>query len=90
MGSLFNLVRRYVSRERAVLLNSLIETWKLGGLDPEPYHRGVRGRIADHPINRLGELPPWRWAQLRRQPPSPLEQEPRQVSISFIGSRRPR
>ena len=47
--------------ERAAAIYSLIETAKLNGLDPEAYLRDVIGRIADHPINRIGELLPWNW-----------------------------
>jgi transposase len=30
-------------------------------LDPEIYLRDVLARIADHPINRIGDLIPWKW-----------------------------
>ncbi len=39
--------------------DTLIETAKLNGLDPDAYLREVIGRLADHPINRITELPPW-------------------------------
>ena len=45
--------------ERAAGILSLIETAKLNGLDPEAYLQSVLERIADHPINRVGELLPW-------------------------------
>lgn len=48
--------------ERAACLYSLLGTAKLNGLDPELYLRGVLGRIADHPINRVQELLPWNLA----------------------------
>jgi len=45
--------------ERAASIYSLIGTAKLNGLDPEAYLRDVLTRIADHPVNRIGDLLPW-------------------------------
>jgi len=52
--------------ERAAAIYSLIGTAKLNDVDPEAYLRYVLARIAEHPINRVDELTPWRVAdQLR-------------------------
>ena len=45
--------------ERAAAIYSLLGTAKLNGLDPESYLREVLTHIAEHPINRIGELLPW-------------------------------
>jgi transposase len=46
--------------ERAACIYSLIGTALLNALDPYLYMRYVLERIADHPINRIDELLPWR------------------------------
>ena len=46
--------------ERAAGIYSLIGSAKLNGLDPEAYLRYDLERIADHPINGIHELLPWR------------------------------
>jgi transposase len=47
--------------DRAAALYTLIQTAKLNRLDPEAWLRDVLTRIADHPINRIGDLLPWNW-----------------------------
>ena len=46
--------------ERAAAIYSLVGSAKLICLDPQAYLRHVIERIADHPINRIEELLPWR------------------------------
>lgn len=46
--------------ERAAAMYSLIGTCELSDIDPEAYLRYVLTHIADHPINRVDELLPWR------------------------------
>ena len=53
--------------ERAAALYTLIGTAKLNGCDPEAYLRRVLRQIADHSVNRVGELLPWTLAA----PPTP-------------------
>lgn len=45
----------------AAIIYTLIETAKLNNVDPEAWLTDVLARIADHKINRIGELLPWRF-----------------------------
>jgi len=44
---------------RAAIIYTLVGTAELNGWDPQAYLRVLFERLADHPINRLGELMPW-------------------------------
>lgn len=46
----------------AAIAYTLIETAKLNGVDPQAWLTDVLSRIADHKINRIDELLPWRYA----------------------------
>jgi transposase len=48
--------------ERAAAMYSLIGSCKINGIDPRAYLIYVLTHIADHPINRIDELLPWRAA----------------------------
>jgi hypothetical protein len=57
--------------ERAAAIYSLIGTAKLNGVDPEAWLCHVLAKIADHPVNRVGEFLPWHCAgQLVASSPS--------------------
>lgn len=45
--------------KRAAIIYTLIGTAELNGWEPQAYLRVLLERIADHPINRIGELAPW-------------------------------
>ena len=55
----------FVGSERggksAAVIYTLIETTKLNSVDPQAWLTDTLSRIADHKINRLGELLPWNY-----------------------------
>lgn len=50
----------------AAVLRSFVTSCELAKVDPFAWFHDVLGRIADHPIKRLSELLPHRWAQTLR------------------------
>ena len=48
--------------QSAAIAYTLIETAKLNGVDPQAWLTDVLSRVADHKINRIDELLPWRYA----------------------------
>ena len=50
---------------RAAVIFSLIETCKLNAIEPFAYLQDVFSRLPTHPANRIEELVPYRWKQLR-------------------------
>jgi transposase len=52
-----------VEKSRQHIAYALIETAKLNGVDPQAWLTDVLGPIADHKINRIDELLPWRYTQ---------------------------
>ena len=55
--------------QRAAFMFSLIATAKLNDVDPQAWLADVLTRIADIPQQRLHELLPWNWHDLRAQLP---------------------
>jgi hypothetical protein len=44
---------------------SLIVTAKMNDVDPQAWLADVLARIAEHPVQKLDELLPWNWQQLK-------------------------
>ena len=50
--------------QSAAIAYTLIETAKLNAVNPQAWLTDVLSRIADHKINRIDEILPWRSTQL--------------------------
>ena len=46
--------------QRAACLYSIIESCNMNGGEPQAYLTNVLARIADHPIQKINDLLPWR------------------------------
>ena len=55
---------------RAATIYTITQTAILNGHDPEAYLADILARIADHHINRIDELLPWRWRPKGQAPAS--------------------
>ena len=51
--------------ERAAVMYSLIVTAKMNDVDPQAWLADVLARIAEHPVQKIDELLPWNWQQLK-------------------------
>ena len=59
--------------ERAAAIHTLVQTARLNKLNPETYLRDILAKSADgHPINRIGELVPWRMRPEPGPRPAPV------------------
>ena len=47
--------------QRAACMYTIVQTCKMNGINPQAYLTDVIGKIADHPIQKVDELLPWRW-----------------------------
>ena len=63
---------------------TLIETCRLNGVDPEAWLADVVARIANHPINRLDDLLPWKWSSTSAQ--SKAAREPKRARAATLTS----
>ncbi|MBR0663976.1 transposase domain-containing protein [Roseomonas hellenica] len=65
---------------RAAIIYTLVGTAELNGWDPQTYFRVLLDRIADHPINRIGNSPLGAYG--------PTAPEPRQAAATVaVGAR---
>lgn len=65
---------------------TLIGTATLNGMDPEARLRHTLERIADHPIQRIAELPPWNVRLDETPEPSQLIPAHRRPLLPSVGT----
>jgi hypothetical protein len=51
-----------------MVLLTLVQSCKAHQVDPFQYLRDVIDRVSTHPMNRIEELTPRRWKELREKP----------------------
>jgi transposase len=51
--------------QRAAVMYSLIVSAKMNDVDPQAWLADILARIAEHPAQKLDELLPWNWQQLK-------------------------
>ena len=47
--------------QRAACMYTIVETCRMNDINPQAYLTDIIGRIADHPIQKIDDLLPWRW-----------------------------
>jgi transposase len=47
--------------KRAACIYTILETARMNDVNPQAYLTDILSRIADHPINKIDALLPWRW-----------------------------
>jgi hypothetical protein len=49
--------------QRAACIYTIVESCKMNGVEPQAYLTDILARIADHPIQKINDLLPWRWTK---------------------------
>ncbi|HEY1199418.1 MAG TPA: transposase [Niastella sp.] len=68
--------------KRSGMLYSLLDTYKMHGVEPYSWLKDVLQQIADHPINRIQDLP---LTDLKKSAPRTLQILPRSIKTYLVG-----